>query len=68
MENFEEKIQKTKEILSKLNAEDLSLKESLELYKVGIQELKLAQEMLEKAQIEYEEIKQNEQDKQDGQD
>lgn len=65
MENFEEKIQKTKEILSKLNAEDLSLKESLELYKVGMQELKLSQEMLEKAQMEYEEIKQNEQDKQE---
>ncbi len=57
MEHFEDKIQKTKEILSKLNAEDLSLKQSLELYKTGMQEIKQAQEMLEKAQMQYEEIK-----------
>ena len=61
MEHFEEKIQKTKDILSKLNGQDLSLKESLELYKIGIQEIKQAQEMLEKAQLEYEEIKQSSQ-------
>ncbi|OBV28643.1 exodeoxyribonuclease VII small subunit [Helicobacter sp. CLO-3] len=57
MEHFEEKIQKTKEILSKLNAQDLSLKESLALYKVGVEELKAAQAMLERAKAEYEEIK-----------
>ncbi|MGX3043612.1 exodeoxyribonuclease VII small subunit [Helicobacter sp. T3_23-1056] len=57
MEHFEDKIQKTKEILNKLNAEDLSLKQSLELYKIGMQEIKQAQEMLEKAQMQYEEIK-----------
>ncbi len=57
MESFEEKIQKTKEILSKLNASDLNLKDGLMLYKDGIKTLQEAQEMLEKAQIEYEEIK-----------
>lgn len=57
MEHFEEKIQKTKEILSKLNAQDLSLKESLALYKQGMRELKEAQSMLENAKIAYEEIK-----------
>lgn len=57
MEHFEEKIQKTKEILSKLNAQDLSLKESLALYKQGMRELKEAQNMLENAKIAYEEIK-----------
>lgn len=64
MEHFEEKIQKTKDILSKLNGQDLSLKESLELYKIGMQEIKQAQEMLEKAQMQYEEIKQSSQSSQ----
>ncbi|MBR2494900.1 exodeoxyribonuclease VII small subunit [Helicobacter sp.] len=57
MEHFEDKIKKTKEILQKLNAQDLSLKESLEFYKQGMQELKNAQDLLEKAKLEYEEIK-----------
>lgn len=57
MEHFEDKIKQTKEILQKLNTQDLSLKESLELYKQGMQELKNAQDLLEKAKLEYEEIK-----------
>ena len=57
MEHFEEKIAKTKAILQQLGVQDLSLKESLSLYKQGIQELKAAQELLEKAKLEYEEIK-----------
>lgn len=57
MEHFEDKIKQTKEILQKLNTQDLSLKESLELYKQGMQELKNAQNLLEKAKLEYEEIK-----------
>lgn len=57
MEHFEDKIKQTKEILQKLNTQDLNLKESLELYKQGMQELKNAQDLLEKAKLEYEEIK-----------
>lgn len=57
MEHFEDRIKQTKEILQKLNTQDLSLKESLELYKQGMQELKNAQDLLEKAKLEYEEIK-----------
>lgn len=57
MEHFEDKIKQTKEILQKLNTQDLSLKEGLELYKQGMQELKNAQDLLEKAKLEYEEIK-----------
>ncbi len=57
MLNFEEKIEKTKKILSKLNAQDLNLKDALELYKEGINELEEAQEMLQNAKLQYEEIK-----------
>lgn len=57
MQDFEGKIEKTKEILKRLNAQDLSLKEGLELYKEGIKELQEAQDILQKAKLEYEEIK-----------
>ncbi|SQB98749.1 exodeoxyribonuclease VII small subunit [Helicobacter fennelliae] len=57
MQDFESKIEKAKQILTQLNAQDLSLKSGLELYKQGIKELKEAQDMLEKAKLEYEEIK-----------
>lgn len=57
MESFEQKIESVKEILAKLSADDLNLKEGVELYKSGLEKLKEAQTMLENAQIEYEEIK-----------
>ncbi len=57
MQDFEGKIEKTKEILKRLNAQDLSLKEGLELYKEGIKELQEAQDILQKAKLEYEEVK-----------
>jgi len=57
MQDFEIKIANTKEILSKLNAQNLSLKEGLELYKKGIDELKTAQALLEQATLTYNEIK-----------
>lgn len=56
MENFEDKIKQIKDILQQLNTQDLSLKDSLTLYKQGMQELKNAQDLLEKAKLEYEEI------------
>lgn len=55
--DFESKIEKAKEILVKLNAQNLSLKDSLEFYKMGISELEEAQKMLEFAKLQYEEIK-----------
>lgn len=57
MKSFEEKIEYIKEILAKLNANNLSLKDGVSLYKEGLKQLNEAQEMLEKAQLEYEEIK-----------
>lgn len=55
--DFESKIEKAKEILVKLNAQNLSLKDSLEFYKMGISKLEEAQKMLEFAKLQYEEIK-----------
>jgi exodeoxyribonuclease VII small subunit len=57
MREFEKKIQKTKEILEKLMQQEITLKESVELYKEGMKELKEAQKMLEEAKLEIEEIK-----------
>ena len=57
MESFEQKIEKVKEILGKLNASDLNLKDGVMLYKDGLKELQEAQDMLEQAQLEYEAIK-----------
>ena len=54
---FEQKVQRVKEILEKLNNNELSLKDGMELYKEGISHLKDAQKMLEEAKIQYEEMK-----------
>ncbi len=52
-ENFEFLIEQSKEALNRLNAEDLSLKESLKIYKMGLESLNKAQDLLEKAKLEY---------------
>jgi exodeoxyribonuclease VII small subunit len=61
--DFEKKIEKSKETLNKLMAPDITLAESMKLYKSGIKELKDAQEMLEKAKIEFQEISSNSMDR-----
>lgn len=55
--SFEDKIKTAKEILSQLMSPDITLAKSVELYREGIKELAEAQEMLEKAKIEFEEAK-----------
>ncbi|PAF44425.1 exodeoxyribonuclease VII small subunit [Helicobacter sp. 11S02596-1] len=57
--SFETRVEKAKEILGKLNTQNLSLKEGLELYKEGMGELESAQKMLEQAKLEYQELKNN---------
>lgn len=52
-ENFEFLIEQSKEALNRLNAKDLSLKESLKIYKMGLESLNKAQDLLEKAKLEY---------------
>ncbi len=57
MKDFEKKVEKAKEVLEKLMGQEVTLKESVELYKLGMKELKEAQKMLEEAKLEIEEIK-----------
>ena len=52
----EELIENAKDIITKLGQSDINLKEGLELYKNGVETLKKAQEMLESAKLELEEI------------
>lgn len=55
--NFEEKIEKAKKNLESLMNPEITLSDSVKLYKEGIKELKDAQKLLENAKIEYEELK-----------
>ncbi|MDO7253096.1 exodeoxyribonuclease VII small subunit [Helicobacter cappadocius] len=55
--SFEERIEKTKQILSKLNNQSLNLRDGLNLYKDGLKELELAQKMLENVKLQYQELK-----------
>ncbi len=57
--DFEKKIEKSKEILDKLMNPEISLEESMKLYKDGIKELKEASKMLENAKLEFEELSKN---------
>ncbi len=48
---FEEKILKAKELLEKLNSQDITLQNSIEVYKSGVKELEEAQKLLDEAQL-----------------
>ncbi|WP_104713290.1 exodeoxyribonuclease VII small subunit [Helicobacter cetorum] len=52
--SFEEHIQALEQVLERLNNAELPLKEGIELYQQGMQELTLAQKLLEEAHKEYE--------------
>jgi len=56
VESFEDKLQKTKEILEKLSNSELPLDEGIKLYKEGMKELNEATKMLEDAKLEFETI------------
>ena len=49
--NFEEKIIKAKELLEKLSNPQITLSDSLKLYKTGIKELEEAQKLLDEAKL-----------------
>lgn len=53
-ENFESLIERSKNALARLGEPNLTLKESLEIYKTGLNNLKKAQKLLEDAKLEYE--------------
>ena len=49
--NFEEKIFKAKELLEKLSNPQITLSDSIKVYKTGIQELEDAQTLLDEAKL-----------------
>ncbi|WP_181882562.1 MULTISPECIES: exodeoxyribonuclease VII small subunit [unclassified Helicobacter] len=53
-QSFEELLESTREVLNQLNSQDISLKDSLALYKQGATMLFQAQKLLESAKLEYE--------------
>ena len=49
--NFEEKIFKAKELLEKLSNPQITLSDSINVYKTGIKELEEAQKLLDEAKL-----------------
>ena len=59
MKDFEQKIEKSKELLEKLMDPEITLSESMKIYKEGMKELKDADELLQKAKIEFQEFQED---------
>ena len=57
MKNYEKKLNEAKELLEKLNDPEITLYDGMQVYKKGIKILEEATSILEKAKLEYEEIK-----------
>ncbi|MCI7484546.1 MAG: exodeoxyribonuclease VII small subunit [Helicobacter sp.] len=55
-QDFEQLLSCVREIITKLNSQEINLKDSLSLYKQGVHTLSLAQKLLESAQLEFEEL------------
>ena len=49
--NFEDKISNAKEFLEKLSNPEITLSDSIKLYKDGIKELEVAQKLLDEAKL-----------------
>lgn len=54
--SFEEKIESAKKLLEKLIDPQITLSNSVEIYKNGMNELKEAQSLLDNAKLEFEEL------------
>ncbi|MGL2754682.1 exodeoxyribonuclease VII small subunit [Helicobacter pylori] len=54
--NFEEHVHSLEQAIDRLNDPNLSLKDGMDLYKMAMQELFLAQKLLENAYSEYEKL------------
>lgn len=59
---FEEKMKKLDEIVTKLDSDEITLEESLELYKEGVMLTKECDEILKNAQLNVEELTKGEED------
>ncbi|RDU69385.1 exodeoxyribonuclease VII small subunit [Helicobacter brantae] len=57
--DFETLVELSKKALDHLNNQNLSLKESMQIYKQGLQYLNEAQKLLEEAKLEYEILNSN---------
>ncbi|EJC10426.1 exodeoxyribonuclease VII small subunit [Helicobacter pylori] len=54
--SFEEHVHSLERAIDRLNDPNLSLKDGMDLYKTAMQELVLAQKLLENAYLEYEKL------------
>jgi len=54
--SFEEKLEKSKDLIDKLMNPEITLEESIKIYKEGLETIKEAQKMLEDAKLKVEEI------------
>ncbi len=54
--SFEEHVHSLEQAIDRLNDPNLSLKDGMDLYKTAMQELVLAQKLLENAYLEYEKL------------
>jgi exodeoxyribonuclease VII small subunit len=53
---FESKIENSKELLEELINPDITLSDSVKIYKKGLEELELAQKLLDEAKMEFVEL------------
>jgi len=54
--SFEDRLKESKDLIEKLMSQDITLEESIELYKQGLESLNEAQKMLEEAKLKVEQI------------
>ncbi|WQR74606.1 exodeoxyribonuclease VII small subunit [Helicobacter pylori] len=54
--SFEEHVHSLEQVIDRLNDPNLSLKDGMDLYKTAMQELFLAQKLLENAYLEHEKL------------
>ena len=58
-DTFEQKLEESKKILNQLMNPDITLEESLKLYEHGLNEIKIAQQMIEEAKVKIKTIERN---------
>ncbi len=54
--NFEQKVEEANKLLKKLIDPEITLQDSVRVYKDGLKELETAQKLLDKAKLEFKEI------------
>ena len=57
--NFEHKIEEANKLLDKLISPDITLSDSVSIYKEGMEELESAQKLLDEAKLQFEELSNN---------